>query len=112
MKNSTATAETKRVTWIGLVINVVLSALKFVAGILGHSQAILADAVHSLSDLVTDAAVLLGIRFWAAPADQTHPYGHRRIETMVTTIIGGALFTVGMGIGYNAIATVRMTHLT
>lgn len=105
-----AAGETKRVTWIGLVINVALSALKFTVGAVGRSQAIVADAVHSLSDLLTDVAVLLGLRFWSAPADKTHPYGHRRIETMVTTIIGAALLIVGVGIGYNAVTTAREPH--
>lgn len=106
------TAQTTRVTWIGLVVNVALSSLKLAVGWLGHSQAILADAVHSLSDLVTDVAVLLGVRFWAAPADSRHPYGHRRIETLVTTLIGGALLAVGLGIGYHSILTVREAHVT
>ncbi|MGD9873690.1 MAG: cation diffusion facilitator family transporter [Kiritimatiellia bacterium] len=106
-----ASAETRRVTWIGLIINIGLSALKFVVGFIGHSQAMVADAAHSFSDLVTDFAVLLGLRFWSAPADDSHPYGHQRIETIVTTLIGAALFAVGAGIGYHALATVRDPHI-
>lgn len=106
-----ASVQTRRVTWIGIFVNVGLSMLKFFAGWLGHSQAVIADAFHSLSDLVTDFAVLLGLRFWSAPPDENHPYGHQRIETLVTTIIGVLLFAVGIGIGYNALATVRDSHV-
>ena len=62
-----------------------------VAGVVGHSQAVLADAVHSLTDLATDAAVILGVRYWSAPADEEHPHGHARIETLITVVIGLAL---------------------
>lgn len=98
-------------TWIGLFVNIGLSVLKFIVGWLGHSQAVIADAFHSLSDLLTDLAVLFGLRFWSAPPDDNHPYGHQRIETIVTTIIGLLLFAAGLGIGYNAIATVRDVHV-
>ncbi len=55
---------------------------------LGHSQAVLADALHSLTDSVTDVAVILGVRYWTAPADEDHPHGHGRIETLITLVIG------------------------
>ena len=97
----------KRVTWIGLFTNVILATLKLVFGIIGASQAVLADAVHSLSDLSTDVAVLLGVKAWTAPADDDHPYGHRRIETLVTFGIGLILAIVAAGIGYNALFTIR-----
>lgn len=71
-----------------------------------------ADAFHSLSDLATDFAVLIGIRFWGAPADEGHPYGHRRIQTLVTIVIGFALLGVAIGIGYKALVTLREQHLT
>jgi len=100
-----------RVTWIGLAGNVFLSALKFIAGFLGSSQAVVADAVHSLSDMGTDLAVLLGVKFWSAPPDEGHPYGHRRIETIITAAIGVALALAALGIGYNALATIRNVHL-
>ncbi|HNX27046.1 MAG TPA: cation diffusion facilitator family transporter, partial [Phycisphaerae bacterium] len=96
-----------KVTWWGLVINVVLSALKMMAGIYGGCQALVADAVHSLSDLATDAAVLIGVKFWSAPADKHHPYGHGRIETLVSLVIGTALFVVAIYIGYEAVVTYK-----
>jgi len=99
--------EIKKVTWIGLFVNVILAALKFIVGILGHSQAVVADAVHSVSDMVTDIAVLVGVKYWSAPPDKDHPYGHWRIETIITGFIGLGLVAVAIGIGYNAIATLK-----
>jgi len=92
-----------RAAWIGLAVNVMLAIVKFAGGILGHSQAVVADAVHSLSDLATDAAVIVGVRFWSAPADANHPHGHARIETLVTVAIGLALAAVGIGLGWEAL---------
>lgn len=97
----------RRVTWVGLVVNLLLSAFKFVAGVLGHSQAVVADAVHSLSDSTTDIAVLVGSTFWTRPPDANHPHGHRRIETIITIVIGLALAGVGVGIGWEALATLH-----
>lgn len=106
-KTSTAIRETRRVTLVGMGVNFVLSGIKFTLGYLGGSQAVIADAVHSLSDMATDVAILLGLKYWSAPADDNHPYGHRRIETMITVFIGTALGLVGVGLGYHAIATMR-----
>ena len=110
-KNAQDARHVVRVTWIGLAGNVFLSALKFTAGFLGSSQAVVADGVHSLSDMGTDLAVLLGVKFWSAPPDEDHPYGHRRIETIITVAIGVALALAALGIGYNALATIRGIHL-
>lgn len=100
-------SEVRRVTLIGLVINVALSALKLAAGIVGNSQAVVADAVHSLSDTATDVAVLVGVKFWSKPPDECHPYGHRRIEFLVTIFIGLILASVALGLSYNALATLH-----
>jgi len=100
----------RRITLVGLVLNVALTGFKFAAGILGHSQAVLADGVHSLSDILTDLMVLVGARYWYRPADESHPYGHRRIETLVTLILGVSLAAVAAGIGYQAIASYEMPH--
>ncbi|HBO42818.1 MAG TPA: cation-efflux pump [Planctomycetaceae bacterium] len=105
-------AQVRRVTWWGLAINLGLSAVKFLFGVVGSSQALIADAVHSLSDSVTDVAVLIGVSYWAAPADEHHPYGHARIETMVTATIGIVLGAVGLGIGYRAIAGINEKDMT
>jgi divalent metal cation (Fe/Co/Zn/Cd) transporter len=80
------TNEIKRITWLGLIINLMLSSYKFVVGILGGSQAVIADAFHSISYLSTDLAVLFGVNYWSAPPDENHPYGHRKIEALITVI--------------------------
>ncbi|MDR1621894.1 MAG: cation diffusion facilitator family transporter, partial [Synergistaceae bacterium] len=85
-------------TSIGLAVNVVLTIGKYAAGILGHSGAMVADATHSLSDLLTDFAVLLGLRYTNKPADEDHAYGHGRIETLVAAFCGVTLLVVGGGI--------------
>ncbi len=92
----------RRVTLGGMAVNVALSALKAASGWLAGSQALLADAVHSASDLVTDFAVLLGVRYWTAPADEEHPYGHGKIQAVVASAIGLALVGVAIGIGRTA----------
>ncbi|MDR1977783.1 MAG: cation diffusion facilitator family transporter [Synergistaceae bacterium] len=86
------------ITLIGLAINVILAIGKGTAGILGHSGAMVADAIHSLSDLLTDFAVLLGLRYTNKPADEDHAYGHGRIETLVAAFCGLILLIVGLGI--------------
>jgi cation diffusion facilitator family transporter len=100
----------RRVTWVGLFVNLVLSAIKFAAGIFGRSQALVADAIHSLSDLTTDIAVLAGSHYWSRPPDENHPYGHRRLETLVTVFIGIVLIAAGIGIGWKAISTLHQEH--
>lgn len=84
-----------RITLLGSLINLLLVALKFAAGILGASAAMIADAVHSLSDLLTDFIVLIFVKISGKPADEDHPYGHGKFETLATTIIGIALLSVG-----------------
>lgn len=87
--------EIVHITLWGSVVNVALTALKFVAGIMGCSAAMIADAVHSLSDLLTDFVVLLFVRISSRPADQKHPYGHGKYETLATTIVAMALLVAG-----------------
>lgn len=92
-----------KVTLVGSVANVLLTVFKFVAGIVGHSAAMTADAVHSLSDLLTDAVVLLFVHISGKPEDCGHDYGHGKYETLATTIIGFALAAVAVGLGYKAV---------
>ena len=101
------TREIRRVTLWGLLVNLLLSIMKFVFGILGRSQALVADGVHSLSDSATDIVVLIGVKYWSAPADERHPHGHGRIETFVTIIIGATLGIVGIGLVYQALDALR-----
>lgn len=107
LSSAEQTGQVLRITWIGFAINVLLTVLKFFAGVVGHSQAAVADAIHSFSDLGTDIAVLFGVRFWSAPADKCHPYGHRRIETLITVLIGAALAAVAVGFSLNAVEKLR-----
>ncbi len=101
----------KKVTWGGMCINVLLAGIKFAVGFIGSSQAVIADAVHSLSDMSTDLAVILGVHFWSAPPDEQHPYGHQKIEEIVTVAIGLALAGVAIGLGYNSLVTIREDHI-
>jgi len=92
--------EIYKVTLVGGAVNVVLLIFKFVAGILGHSAAMVADAVHSLSDFVTDVIVLVFVRISSKPKDKSHDYGHGKYETLAMTIIGLALLAAAIGIIY------------
>ena len=92
-----------KVTLVGSAANVLLTVFKFIAGIVGHSAAMTADAVHSLSDLLTDAIVLLFVRIGAKPEDKDHDYGHGKYETLATTLVGFALALVAVGIGWKAV---------
>ena len=89
-----------------------LSGIQCIVGFVGNSQALVADAVHSLSDSATDIAVLIGGPYWSAPADPEHPHGQSRIETMITFFIGTALVAVGLGLTYNALFTFQVPHNT
>lgn len=100
---------TQRVTWTGIVVNLGLAVVKIVAGVLGNSQALVADGVHSISDLVTDAVVLLAARHAAQEADHDHPYGHGRIETAATVFVGILLLGTAALIAERAIATLGDT---
>ena len=93
--------EIYRVTIVGSVVNLLLLAFKFFAGIVGHSAAMLADAVHSLSDFVTDIIVLVFVKLSSKPEDADHDYGHGKYETLATAIIGICLCLVGLGIFWN-----------
>ena len=97
----------RKVTWIGFLINITLASIKFSAGYFGRSQAMIADAIHSLTDTTTDLAVIAGSHFWSRPPDESHPYGHRRLETLVTVFIGLMLAAAGIGIGWDAVSTLH-----
>ena len=91
-----------RVTLAGSAVNLALTVFKFVAGLLGRSAAMTADAVHSLSDLLTDAVVLVFVHISSKPADRDHEYGHGKFETLASTLVGVALMVVAGGIIYHA----------
>ena len=106
-KNMAREKQVRKVTWIGLFLNLFLSALKFAAGVFGRSQALVADAIHSLTDTTSDIAVIAGSHYWSRPPDESHPYGHRRLETLVSIFIGIMLAAAGAGIGWEAISSLH-----
>ena len=100
--------ELTKVTLVGSLGNLVLLAFKFVAGIVGHSAAMVADAVHSLSDFITDLIVLVFVRIGAKPQDAGHDYGHGKFETLATLFV--ALALVGAAIGIIVSGAVKFAH--
>lgn len=105
----------KKVTLIGAMLNLVLTFFKLVAGILGNSSAMIADALHSLSDLATDAVVLITMKLSRRPKDMDHPYGHGKIETFGALAVGLVLAAVAVGMffdGIHALMDGRETHPT
>ena len=97
-----------RVTFVGFVVNLVLTAMKFAAGIVGRSGAMVADAVHSCSDMATDVVVIAFAKISAKPRDDGHDYGHGKYETLATIIISLALAAVGAGILLSSIRAIRI----
>ncbi|MBD5175190.1 MAG: cation transporter [Bacteroidales bacterium] len=95
-----------RVTLIGTAVNAVLIVLKFIAGIFGRSSAMVADAVHSLTDFVTDIIVLIFVKIAGKPQDSGHDYGHGKFETFATMIIGLVLAVAGIGVLWNGVSKI------
>jgi len=93
----------RRVTLIGVAVNLALAIGKIIGGILGHSQALIADGIHSFSDLASDVLVLVAARWGSLSADHNHPYGHARIETAATAVIGVMLMVVATGFAIDSI---------
>lgn len=95
--------EIYKVTFVGSIVNLVLVVFKFVAGIAGRSSAMIADAVHSLSDFVTDVIVIVFVRIAGKPVDSDHDYGHGKYETLASVIVGILLGIVGIGLAWSGI---------
>jgi cation diffusion facilitator family transporter len=106
----TANSRIRTVTYWGLVCNISLSALKVMVGILVKSMSLAADGIHSLSDCLTDFAVILGVRFSSKEPDNEHPFGHGRIETFSTAFIALVLVLVGGGMIYSASTAIAAQH--
>ena len=100
------TRESLRVTWIGFVVNALISVLKLLAGVLGRSAAMVSDAVHSMSDLLSDVVVVVGVRLGARPIDGNHDYGHGKLETLSAVIIGLMVVLAGAGILFSGVTSV------
>ncbi|MBQ3335197.1 MAG: cation transporter [Eubacteriaceae bacterium] len=92
-----------RVSIIGIVVNILLTVFKLIAGIVGRSGAMVSDAIHSSSDVLATLVVMVGINLSGKDSDAEHPYGHDRIESVAAIILAGILFFTGAMIGYNAI---------
>ena len=104
--DNTRYSQAAYVTKAGIIVNVLLTGFKFVAGIVGNSSAMVADAVHSLSDLMTDIAVIAGLKIAEKPGDSSHNYGHGKIETLAAVFIGFMLFIVAFGIFWRGLQEV------
>jgi cation diffusion facilitator family transporter len=92
----------RKVTLVGVFVNAALVAVKFLGGIYGNSQALIADAVHSISDFATDVVVLVGLKMGSKDPDPEHHFGHARLETVASSVIGLSLLAVAVFIGYDA----------
>lgn len=110
-------AAASRSTWVSVGVNVVLSTVQIVVGVLAKSQALVADGIHSLSDLVSDFVVLFASHHGKKDADEDHPYGHQRFETAASLVLGLLLLAVGAGMLWSAFRklenpeTVQQVHI-
>jgi len=111
-KRTIASGQMKSITYIGIAVNIALSVIKVVIGSLAGSLALLADGIHSLSDVATDAAVLLGLRLGSKEPDQNHPYGHGRAETLSAGLIALVLILVGGAMIYYATMAIARDEVT
>ncbi len=99
-------AEASYMVWLGFFANVVLTLIKLLAGILGRSAAMVADAIHSVSDFMTDLVIAGSLKVAAKPRDGNHKYGHGKVETLAAAFVGGVLFAVGAGILYSGVRNI------
>ena len=100
-----------KVTWVGLCVNLLLVVAKLIVGVIATSQALIADGVHSLSDLISDIVVIVGLKWGRAEADANHPFGHGRIETVAGLAVGVLLIAAAVWIGYSAIVSFAEEHV-
>jgi cation diffusion facilitator family transporter len=101
----------RKVTLVGAVVDLVLGVAKIIVGVIASSQALIADGIHSLSDLATDFLVLFAAKHAHREADDEHPYGHGRIETVATVVLGVSLVAVAIGISYDAVRRLMTPEL-
>jgi cation diffusion facilitator family transporter len=102
----------RKVTWVGVSVNVALAVFKLAAGICGESRAVMADGIEALLDVFTVLLVYAGSRFWSRPPDESHPFGHGRMETLMVVAIGVSLVGAAVGIGWESVATLHERHAT
>lgn len=102
----------KNLTIIGLIVNLVLSSIKIIGGKLGYSSALVADGIHSISDSITDIAIILGVKHWSKKADKEHQYGHEKIEFIISFCIGLALLLVAFEIIEHELSTIESSNVS
>lgn len=100
-KNRERSKKATNITLVGSAVNIILAIIKITVGIVGSSTAMIADGIHSFSDLLTDIAVIVGFRIVGKPSDKSHDWGHGKFETLITVVVGLFLFAVGLGIVYS-----------
>ena len=106
MDQNSFKAVATRVSTVSIVINLLLAGFKFIAGVVGHSGAMISDAVHSSSDVVGSLIVIIGVRMSEKASDADHPYGHERMEDVASLILAGILFVAGLSIGKEALLSI------
>jgi len=111
-KQAIAAGQIKSITYLGMAVNVALSVIKVAIGLLAASLALVADGIHSLSDVATDVAVLLGLRIGSKEPDQSHPYGHGRAETFSAGLVAMILIVVGGAMVYYATLAIARDEMT
>jgi cation diffusion facilitator family transporter len=111
-KQAIAGRQIKSITYLGMAVNIVLSVIKVAIGLLAASLALVADGIHSLSDVATDVAVLLGLRLGSKEPDQSHPYGHGRAETFSAGLVALILIVVGGAMIYYATLAIARDEVT
>ncbi|HVU63679.1 MAG TPA: cation diffusion facilitator family transporter [Phycisphaerales bacterium] len=105
-----SSARTRRMTIIGLLANLSLGLIKLVVGIVGHSGALIADAIESLADIGGSIVIWSGLAIGAMPADEDHPYGHGKAEALAGLVVSGLVFAAAISIGVKAVHDIRTPH--
>ena len=111
-KKATEYHQGKTAAVVSIVGNIFLSLVKFAAGIIGNSSAMIADAVHSASDVATSVAVYIGMKIAAKPADKDHPWGHGKAEAIAAKVVAIVLILVGLEIGYEAVINIKEANFS
>ncbi len=111
LKQETSRKQIRNVTYLAIAINIGLCAVKVIIGFVGNSMALISDGIHSLSDMITDLMILVGVRLGSKEPDEKHPYGHGRLETLATGVIAIALLIVGGGTVYYAVNDIIKGHI-
>ena len=107
MKDAAFERVATRVSTVSIIVNLLLAVFKFTAGVLGHSGAMISDAVHSSSDVIGSLIVIIGVKLSGKTSDKEHPYGHERMESVASLILAGILAAAGFSIGREAFLSVR-----